>query len=303
MVDNPNSCGAAPLANDLLPLLVGDKSFDLPDVDFDSDDFKIPDLGKLPVFEPAKPLSNGDLTTRVVGGDGTFDAIMDSVNVHLSKVFEKNRITGETLARSYVESMGNVLQASVQFLLGRDQAHWQAVLVQQQAILAHAQAQLAQVELINGKVTLETSKAQYYIAAVQAMNAETEYALNKLRLSTEDANYCHILEQTKQVKYTIEHLLPAQKSNLLEQIEVQRAQTMDTRIDGVTITGLLGKQKALYDQQITSFKRDAELKAAKLWSDTWNMMKSIDEGLLAPPILQNDSLQTIMTTIKVNNAL
>lgn len=293
---NPNSCGAAPLANELLPSLVGGKSFELPDIDFNDPDFKIPDLDET-ALDKLKPLTNADLTTRVVGGDGTFDAIMDSINNHLDLFFKKNNITQETKAKVYVESMTAALSVAAQYTLGRDQAYWQAV-------IAFRESQTAAVGLITAKVALETGKASYFMARAQALNAETEYALNKMRLSLEDANYCLILEQVKQAIYTLEHLLPAQKDNLLEQLEVQRAQTMDTRSDGITpITGQVGKQKELYDQQITSFKRDAEVKAAKLFSDTWNMIKSIDEGLVAPPVLQNDSVNTILSSIKANNNL
>lgn len=303
MADNPNSCGAAPLANELLPLLVGGKSFELPEIDFDKPEYKIPDLGDITKFTPPPPLTNEDLTTRVVGGDGTFDAIMDSINNHVKKVFEKNAITGETFAQYYVQSLQAGMSAAVSFLLGRDQAHWQSVLAQQQAILAQVQVQTATIEMVNARVGLETTKAQYYIARAQALNTETEYAINKMRLATEDANYCLVLTQIDQAKYTIANLLPAQKDNLVEQIEVQRAQTLDIRKDGEPVKGVLGKQKELYDQQITSFKRDAENKAARIFAEAWNMMKSVDEGLLAPTELQNESYNGILRKIKEKNDL
>jgi hypothetical protein len=49
-----------------------------------------------------------------------------------------------------------------------------------------------------------------------------------------------------------------------------------SRTDGALIVGSIGKQKALYDQQITSYKRDAEHKATKLFTDTWITQKTLD---------------------------
>lgn len=69
------------------------------------------------------------------------------------------------------------------------------------------------------------------------------------------------------------------------------------------MVGSIGKQKALYDQQITSYQRDAEVKAAKIFSDAWITQKTIDEGLTAPSALQNASLDRILTVIKTNNKL
>lgn len=102
--------------------------------------------------------------------------------------------------------------------------------------------------------------------------------------------------------YQLEQLMPQQLALLKEQTEAQRAQTMNTRTDGVTpIVGSLGKQRELYDQQITSYKRDAEVKAAKMFIDTWITQKTINEGLVPPAGLNNASLQTILDVLKTNN--
>ncbi len=79
---------------------------------------------------------------------------------------------------------------------------------------------------------------------------------------------------------------------------------MDTRTDGVTtITGAVGKQKALYTQQITSYQRDSEVKAGKIFIDAWMTMKTIDEGLLPPDGFTNTNLDEILDTLKTNNDL
>lgn len=62
---------------------------------------------------------------------------------------------------------------------------------------------------------------------------------------------------------------------------MQRAQT-DVRTDGSTVTGAVGKQKDLYSQQITSYQRNSELSAARVFSDAWITQKTIGRGFVAP---------------------
>ena len=110
--------------------------------------------------------------------------------------------------------------------------------------------------------------------------------------------------------YNLSNVLPKNVENLgfqgemlKEQTEAQRAQTLDVRKDGAPVVGVLGKQKALYDQQITSYQRDAELKAARIWSDAWITQKTIDEGLVPPTTLANANVEKVLNQIQVNNNL
>ncbi|MNT93606.1 hypothetical protein D3C72_2351200 [compost metagenome] len=86
-------------------------------------------------------------------------------------------------------------------------------------------------------------------------------------------------------------------------MEAQRGQTLDLRSDGATVTGVMGQQKVLYAQQVTSYQRDAEVKAAKLFTDAWITQKTMDEGLLPPDGFTNASVDTILTALKANNNL
>lgn len=174
-----------------------------------------------------------DLTTKVGTNTGVFDGIMNSVYDHLGSQFEKGRITGSDYTKAYIELTASSLSAAVQFLLGKDAAYWQALLIRQQAI-----------------------------------NAE------------------------------------AQKALIIEQTEVQRAQTMNTRLDNVTtVAGAIGKQKDLYTQQIASYIRDSELKAAKIFADAWITQKTLDEGLTAPTNFTNATVDIVLSKIRTNNSL
>ncbi|WVP99853.1 structural protein [Escherichia phage UE-S5b] len=276
------SCSAEVEANRLLEELTKGDDFTLPDVDMTGPEWDIPGGDASPIFGAIDKISNESLTTREVGGSGTFDALMESAHNHLKAEFKANRITGGEYTKAYIAMMESCMSNAVQFLLGRDQAYWAAA--------------MAQIQAVTARVQLATSKAQFVLAKIQALSAKSEYALTKMKIATESETYCAAL-------FNVSQMLPQQLKLLTEQTEAQRAQTLDTRSDGATVTGSVGKQKELYSQQITSYQRDAEVKASKLFTDAWITQKTIDEGLNPPNGFTNASIDTILTKLKSNNGL
>ena len=276
------SCSAEVEANRLLEELTKGDNFTLPDIDMTGPEWDIPGGDASPIFGAISKVTNESLTTREVGGSGTFDALMESAHNHLKAEFKANRITGGEYTKAYIAMMESCMNNAVQFLLGRDQAYWAAA--------------LAQIQAVTARVGLATAKAQFVLAKVQALSTKSEYALTKLKLSNESQSYCAAL-------FNLDKILPAQERLLQEQYEVQRAQTMETRSDALPIAGSIGKQKELYSQQITSYQRDAEVKASKLFTDAWITQKTIDEGLNPPNGFTNASIDTILTKLKSNNGL
>lgn len=144
------------------------------------------------------------------------------------------------------------------------------------------------------------------IAGIDLDNDTKTYNLETMLPSQHDLLLAQIdgVTQDNLIKvFTLEEMLPAQLVLTQEQTEVQRAQTLDTRSDGAPVVGTLGKQKDLYTQQIESYKRSSEINAAKMWVDTWITQKSLDEDLLPPTILQNSSVDAVLTAIRDKNEL
>lgn len=269
-------------ANQLMLSLMEGENIEIPEIDFSDPSFVIPNDLNSDLYKTVRRLTNEDLTQGVVGGSGTFDALMGGFKAHLKEEFDANRISGAEYTKAFIALTEGAMSNAVQFLLGRDAAFWQAVTAQANAITA--------------RVQLETAKVQYAGILLEALNARANYALTKLKLATEDVTFA-----TGQ--FQLDFILPQQRLLLVEQTESARAQTLDNRTDGATVVGVLGKQKDLYTQQITSYQRDAEVKAAKLFTDAWTVQKTIDEGLLPPGGFTNASLDPILTTIKDNNSL
>lgn len=73
-----------------------------------------------PVRPPAPKLTDLTLNDVTVGkdsltGDGAFDRLMQACMAHLHKEYALGRITGDNYAQAYIATMGNALNAGIQF--------------------------------------------------------------------------------------------------------------------------------------------------------------------------------------------
>lgn len=206
-----------------------------------------------PLLRKPCGVDNSDLTERKVDGCGTFDVLMSSVYAHLRTEFDKNRITGAEYTKAYIALTESVISNSVQFLLQKENAYWQAV--------------AGQLEVV------KTAKA---IEEIEQ----------------------NIINKTKEAL-----VLDEQRKLVKEQMESQLAQTLDVRTDSAAVSGLIKTQKDLYNQQIDSYKRDAETKVGKLLIDTWTTQKTVDEGLTAPTQVSNANLDTLISALRTRNTI
>ena len=189
-------------------------------------------------------LDNDALTTVAIEGTGTFDVLMRAFELHLEREYNAGRITGDQYTKAYVAMTTAAMSNAVQFLMGRDNAYWNNMLIKKQ--VDSEKGRLAQL---------------------------------KLQLAVLDEQYCLVKEQ----------------------VEAKRAETLDTRTDGVTpIAGSVGKQKDLYTQQIDSYQKDATYKISKLYSDAWIAQKTLDEGLLAPNEYTNAEVDQVLAHARSN---
>ena len=148
-------------------------------------------------------------------------------------------------------------------------------------------------EFAKNRITGSDYTKAYIELTGSALAAAVQFALGK------DAAYWQALLIRQQAINA-----EAQKALIIEQTEVQRAQTMNTRLDNATtVSGAIGKQKDLYTQQIASYIRDSELKAAKIFADAWITQKTLDEGLTAPTNFTNATVDIVLSKIRTNNSL
>lgn len=435
-----DNCNADTLANELFTSLTLDAptppTIDLTDPKYD---FTVDKTSNL--YADPSTLDLKDLTEVDLDGEGAFDKLMAAVDLHIKREFKGGRITGSEYATVYTEVMNSVLGTSVQFLLQKDQAYWQA-------ITAQMEARVSEIKVTEALVNLEKIKAETAKMLFDMQNSGAQYALTKMEVANADAKHCLLKAQTSKENFTVGELMPAelavteyqrmyvlpstvdinrvqadrllpaeatlkeftnreiqpierdiqafqlastlplktaidqfqldsllpitlgqeqhklnfqmpaQTALIKEQQEVQRAQTLDNRSDGLTVVsgllgkqkesividiaakqfnldntlpiqldlvkeqreaeraktldtrsdnstvvGSIGKQKQLYDQQIDSFIKDAKHKAAKMWLDGWITQKTLDEGLLAPAQLQNATVDSVLSNLRIENGL
>lgn len=280
-------CNADTQANDLFTSLTTDAP-STPTIDFTGSDYTYTKDSTSTLYADISGIVLADLTECDLDGDGVFDKLMVSVDLHIAREFKNNRITGDQYAEVYTSLVNSVLNQSTQFLLTRDQAKWAA-------IAAQMEARSAEIKATEAVVSLEKTKIEAQIALAQMKDVTAQYGLTKMRIANEDANYCLTTAKTDTEVYTsgtllpsqvamndvqsgrilpaeasykefevsdiqpiekdtaaynLASILPAQKALVDEQIEAAHAQVSDTLTDGVTdVVGLLGRQRTLLDEK------------------------------------------------------
>ena len=305
------SNGAEIVADALMDSLLTGETFTVPTVNLNDPAFNFPSIVGNPLYNAVSELTNEDLTTRTVGGSGTYDAIMASQAAHLKDEFNQGRITGAEYTKAYIALAQAAAGQAIQFLLGKDQAYWASVIAQGQALTA--------------RVQLETAKAQLAIALIEVNNQRATFALNKIRLATEDAQYgvvkytlntklpaevamitsqkLNVEKTTEVAAYNLTSLMPAQLTLIKEQGEVQRAQTLDTRSDAHAVSGSVKSQKDLYAQQVISYQRSSQINAAKVWVDSWVADSALQDSPTVPTGFTSTNIGSVLTTLKTTNNL
>jgi hypothetical protein len=217
-----------------------------------------------------------------------------------------------------------VLPQALQFLLNREQSYWSSKLVQIQAQNAFLERARLVAEIETAKLAMFRAQADAYAAQVNAVTAQLSYANGKMQLSktlqeinsleirqaVDEANYDAAYIQTHNtlpdggaptghtsrdwaIKDTALVTASRQQALLQAQTNVQRAQTYDTNTDTTPVAGIMGVQKALYTQQIQSYKDDGQNKAVKMVADLWTSAKALDDATQSPGPLAGNLIMSM----------
>ena len=122
------------------------------------------------------PISNADLTTKVVNGTGIFDELMTAAHAHLDQEWGKQRITGTQYAEVYLGQMTAVLQQSVAFLVQRDAIYLNNLLTQAQIDKANKELALLdkQIELIEAQIASQEANNALIAQKVKTEKAQIQ---------------------------------------------------------------------------------------------------------------------------------
>lgn len=171
---------------------------------------------------------------------------------------------------------------------------------EKQAVLIGEQYELARSEI---RDTLSSGGAFAGMQAIKKLTLEAQRLLTEEQVDTQRAQTKDTLRAGGAISglAAVEKLLKTEQKKLIaEQYESQRGQTRATLSTGETIVGLTGSQVRLYDQQIISYKRDAESKGVKMIMDSWIARKTIDDGVAVPVAIDVPAIETLITTFRGN---
>jgi len=235
-----------------------------------------------------------DLTTKALNGTGAFDELMQAVSVNLIEEYSKNRIKGADYSTVYLGAMTAVMQQALSFILERQTSDKQAELLDSQKKLADKQIEGS--ELDNQLKTKQLIKmdSEIYLLQQQELNLAKELEKITAEIALINQNTANAAIQAssltkQQAKIEAETALLSQKKF------TEQAQILDT-VNGIAVTGVVGKQKALYAKQTDGFDRDAEQKLVKIFADTWNVRRSTnDKEGVAGTGLEDPNIQTAVS--------
>lgn len=268
-----------------------------------------------------------EVTTGVVDGAGVFDKLMSATKAHLQEEYNKQRIRGADYALLYTNALQTVMGQSIQFVLQKQISDKQAEVLQSQvdksirelAILTEQLEKLRNESLLlTAQVAKVTTDTAYVVAQQTKVAPEIELlSAQKAKIERDtlfiDKEELKILSDIQRTDKEILNLI-AQNSLITQQIIktdaesdilvqkklTEQAQIMNI-VAGNEVTGVIGKQKLLYQAQTEGFARDAEYKVAKLLVDTWSVRRTTDEtGTLADTVnkLNDASIGEVITKIK-----
>lgn len=260
------------------------------------------------------PLTLASLTAGedTLTGDGAFDVIMKAVNKHLDDQYKKQRLSSAEYGKVYIQAIQLALEQANSYLVQSNAAAWAGEKAKREADMLEIQkASLLQehstkiLETITAKMGLakmqiDANVAQGGLVSIKAkigetyhtiLNQEAQLGLVNEQIDAARATTKDTLLSGEAVggQAAIDKQLKTKQLGLLdEQIDAARAQTKNTIVGGVTqVGGILGSQKALYDQQKQSYIHDSMNKAAKVLSDAWTTQKTVDEGWTPPSSFLN----------------
>lgn len=264
---------------------------------------------------PALTLASLTEGENTVTGNGAFDVVMRAVNKHLETQYHKNRLSGAEWGKVYIQGIELALTQAANYLVASSAAAWQGENAKRQAELLEIQkASLAQehatkiLETITAKLNMAQTQINAYVAQGSLVATKVKIGDVFHDILSKEAQQELLNEQvdsaraaTKDTTRTgaaisgtvvIEKNLKTKQIALVdEQIDAARAQTKDTIVGGVTaVGGILGSQRALYDQQKQSYIHDSMNKAAKLLADGWTTQKTVDDGWTPPNVFLNSAI-------------
>lgn len=238
-------------------------------------------------------------------GSGVFDELMRTIKSHVHEELSEGRITEKAYSEVYLGALQFALNSATNYALAYEKANKELEVLDEQ--IKQNQKQNELLELQKEQLLLANATAQYnlsYTLPEQLIQIKKQNEKLIGEINHTIAQTTHVTAQTvlvkKQEALVDEQIrdakdkytnptgginkaqydkLMAEKAIADQKLLTEKAQIADT-VNGVPVTGLVGKEITLKKNQADSFLRNAEIQVAKLYSDTFSVMYSTEaEGM------------------------
>ena len=238
-------------------------------------------------------------------GSGVFDELMRTIKSHVHEELSEGRITEKAYSEVYLGALQFALNAATTYALSYEKANKELEVLDEQVKQNQKQNELLELQKEQLRIANETAKFNLdYILPEQLIQMKRQNEKLTEEINHTIAQTTHVTAQTvlvkKQEALVDEQIrdakdkhtnptgglnkaqydkLMAEKAIADQKLLTEKAQIADT-VNGVSVTGLVGKEITLKQNQADSFLRNAEIQVAKLYSDTFSVMYSTEaEGM------------------------
>lgn len=223
-----------------------------------------------PPLVTTDPVVISDLTQKTLGGDGVLDVMLQTMRVHLSDQFEKERIQGTEYATVYLGAYQSTLEAAINFLLAKQKQGLELQLLTAQVSLAEAQEEQIRDQMQKTPYEIQLLQKQVELADKQVEQADRQLDLLDAQIQVQLKQLDLLAEQVEQAK--------AQTEYYAQRTITEKAQTQA----GIAATGsVIGTQVTLMNAQKDGYTRNAEQQATQILVNTWNVRRQTDEDTTA----------------------
>lgn len=219
--------------------------------------------------------------TNLALNEGLFDQVMASVEFHVKREFDEQRISSADYAKVYLGSLESVLANSTQYLLG-------IVLLEQQKL--KLEAEIKMLELEGEKLRFEID----YMYPAQLIKLQQEGLLIEAQVRLAEANILKTEAEIRKIDAEIlmlesqKLLIDAQIDKINQEILFLQAKIKTEKANtenNFTTDSLIGRQTALLKAQKLGFSGDLYIKQAKLNADYAAVWQSVQENDNEPVLI------------------
>lgn len=244
-----------------------------------------------------------ELTEGKLDGNGVFDKLMKTFELHLEREYNKQRIRGTDYANAYIGLINNALNQVSNYALEKSKLPLELQLLEAQIhkiatdtivatkqgglIDAQIHKEMAQTEMLHLEMEYKFPKELALIDA-QIANMKAEIALKEyelkyikpIQLALQEKELDIKEQQLRLAEYELQVKAPAEVRSINAQADLynQKVVTEKAQTDASVIGSgsVIDHNNKVLAQQAISYDNDSKLKATSMLVDTWKVRRNDD---------------------------